>query len=71
MSTRSALLLKEESRKLKGEVKEKMKHGPSLVAAVPDFEEVLPTPLSMESCLYYKKITLNTYNLTVCDYKNG
>ena len=35
-----------------------------------DLEEVLPTPSSVESCLYYKR-KLNMYNLTVYDYRNG
>ncbi|XP_070183840.1 uncharacterized protein [Littorina saxatilis] len=62
--------MKEDSRKFKDEVKARLKDDPSLAAAVFDLEEVLPTPSSVESCLYYKR-KLNTYNLTVYDYRNG
>ena len=62
--------MKEESRQFKHEVKAAVKINPCLAAAVFDLEEVLPTPSSVESCLYYKR-KLNTYNLTVYDYRNG
>ena len=62
--------MKEESRQLKHEVKAAVKINSCLAAAVFDLEEVLPTPSSVESCLYYKR-KLNTYNLTVYDYRNG
>ncbi|XP_070194118.1 uncharacterized protein [Littorina saxatilis] len=62
--------MKEDSRKFKDEVKARLKDDPSLAAAVFDLEEVLLTPSSVESCLYYKR-KLNTYNLTVYDYRNG
>ena len=62
--------MKEESRQLKHEVKAAVKINPCLPAAVFDLEEVLPTPSSVESCLYYKR-KLNMYNLTVYDYRNG
>ena len=61
--------MKEESRKFKNEVKARLKDNPSLAAAVFDLEEVLPSPSSVESCLYYKR-KLNTYNLTVFNYRN-
>ena len=42
----------------------------TVAAVVFDLEEVLPTPSSTESCLYYKQ-KLNTFDLTVYDYRHG
>lgn len=44
--------------------------NPTIVAAVFDLQEVLATPKSNESSLYYKR-QLNTYNLTVYEYGTG
>lgn len=62
--------MKDESRKFKDEVKARLKDDPSLAAAVFDLEEVLPSPSSSESSLCYMR-KLNTYNLTVYDYRKG
>ena len=61
--------MKEESRQLKHEVKAAVKINLCLAAAVFDLKAFLPTPSSVESCLYYKR-KLNMYNLTVYDYRN-
>ena len=68
--TKKHIQMKEESRQLKHEVKAAVKISPCLAAAVFDLEEVLPTPSSVESCLYHKR-KLNLYNLTVYEYRNG
>lgn len=63
--------LKNESRQYKDNIKQNLQDNTSHAAAVSvfDMQEVLYSPNSDESSLYYKR-KLNSYNLTVYDYRN-
>ncbi|GFO32251.1 DNA repair protein rhp54 [Plakobranchus ocellatus] len=54
-------------RQSKKSIKRRVRQTNDEAGATFDLEEVLPTPKSNESCLYYKR-KLNTYNLTVFDF---
>ena len=61
--------MKNESRQCQDHIKQNLQDNTTHAAAVFDMQEVLYSPNSDESSLYYKR-KVNSYNLTVYDYRN-